>query len=44
MPSEEEQKKIAAFLNSIDENLEKLEIQIQGLRTWKKGLLQQMFV
>ncbi|ERM80552.1 hypothetical protein P872_12325 [Rhodonellum psychrophilum GCM71 = DSM 17998] len=43
-PSKEEQKKIAAFLNSIDENLETLDRQIQGLRTWKKGLLQQMFV
>ena len=39
-----EQKKITAFLNVIDENRETLDSQIQGLRTWKKGLLQQMFV
>jgi type I restriction enzyme S subunit len=44
IPCREEQKKIAAFLNAIDENLETLDSQIQGLRTWKKGLLQQMFV
>jgi len=44
LPELAEQKKIAAFLNSIDENLEALNNQIQGLRTWKKGLLQQMFV
>lgn len=44
LPEFEEQKKIAAFLNTIDENLETLDSQIQSLRTWKKGLLQQMFV
>ncbi|MCH7412085.1 restriction endonuclease subunit S [Belliella sp. R4-6] len=44
IPSREEQIKIAAFLKSIDENLETLDSQIQGLRIWKKGLLQQMFV
>lgn len=44
LPIKEEQKKIAAFLNTLDENLETLDSQIQGLRTWKKGLLQQMFV
>ncbi|RZS98597.1 restriction endonuclease subunit S [Cecembia calidifontis] len=44
LPEFEEQEKIAAFLNTIDENLETLDSQIQGLRTWKKGLLQQMFV
>ncbi|EIM78420.1 restriction modification system DNA specificity domain-containing protein [Nitritalea halalkaliphila LW7] len=43
-PSVQEQKKIAAFLNTIDQNLETLDSQIQGLSTWKKGLLQQMFV
>ncbi|EPA00007.1 Type I restriction-modification system, specificity subunit S [Indibacter alkaliphilus LW1] len=44
VPCREEQKKIAAFLNTLDENLETLDSQIHGLRTWKKGLLQQMFV
>ncbi|MBW3467909.1 restriction endonuclease subunit S [Arthrospiribacter ruber] len=44
VPCLPEQKKIAVFLNTIDENLETLDSQIQGFRTWKKGLLQQMFV
>lgn len=44
LPEFEEQEKIAAFLNTIDQNLETLDSQIQSLRTWKKGLLQQMFV
>jgi type I restriction enzyme S subunit len=44
IPCGQEQKKIASFLGALDENLETLDSQIQGLRTWKKGLLQQMFV
>ncbi|MFC4872073.1 restriction endonuclease subunit S [Negadavirga shengliensis] len=43
-PSLQEQQKIAAVLNCLDVNLETLDSQIQGLKTWKKGLLQQMFV
>ena len=39
-----EQKKIAAFLTSIDEKIEKCQGQIQSMEKWKKGLLQQMFV
>lgn len=44
VPCMEEQKKIVTFLQSIDESINQLNRQIQGLRTWKKGLLQQMFV
>lgn len=43
-PSEEEQKKISAFFNSIDAKLEKFSSQIAQMETFKKGLLQQMFV
>ncbi|MGY6743611.1 MAG: restriction endonuclease subunit S [Cecembia sp.] len=44
LPCLEEQRKIASFLGALDENLETLNSQIQGLRTWKNGLLQQMFL
>ena len=43
-PSGEEQKKISAFFNSIDAKLEKFSSQIEQMETFKKGLLQQMFV
>jgi len=44
VPSIEEQIKIAAFMNKLDETLSKLNLQINQTQTWKKGLLQQMFV
>ncbi|MCR9182084.1 MAG: restriction endonuclease subunit S [Flavobacteriaceae bacterium] len=44
LPCVEEQSKIARFLDSIDKQLELLESQIDKSKTWKKGLLQKMFV
>lgn len=44
MPEPEEQKKIAQFLTSLDSSIETLEKQINHTLTWKKGLLQKMFV
>jgi type I restriction enzyme, S subunit len=43
-PSKIEQQKIANFLTSIDEKIEKVSQQIGEAETYKKGLLQQMFV
>ena len=44
IPTEIEQVKISKFLLSIDTQLELLETQIDKSKTWKKGLLQKMFV
>lgn len=43
-PSVEEQTKIADFLSAIDQKIEVVTQQIEQAKTWKKGLLQQMFV
>jgi type I restriction enzyme S subunit len=43
-PSLGEQQKIASFLSSIDDKIEKNKEQIRKMEFWKKGLLQQMFV
>ena len=44
MPSQEEQQKIASFLSAIDLKIQKTSSQIEQMETFKKGLLQQMFV
>lgn len=44
IPSLPEQTKIANFLTAIDQKIEQLSQQIAKVETWKKGLLQKMFV
>ena len=44
LPSLEEQQKIADFLSSIDSKIENIEKELEGLKEFKRGLLQQMFV
>lgn len=43
-PSFKEQTKIANFLTAIDQKIDNVAEQIGHAKTWKKGLLQQMFV
>jgi type I restriction enzyme S subunit len=44
IPSLPEQTKIANFLTAIDQKIDNVAEQIDHAKTWKKGLLQQMFV
>jgi len=44
LPSKAEQIKIASFLTSLDASIESLVKEIEGTTTFKKGLLQKMFV
>ena len=44
VPCLEEQKKIADFLSAIDTKIEKISDELENLKEFKKGLLQQMFV
>jgi len=43
-PSQEEQTKIASFLTAIDDKITATQTQLQAVKQYKKGLLQQMFV
>ena len=44
VPFFKEQDKIATFLSSIDSKINSINIQLEGTKEFKKGLLQQMFV
>lgn len=44
LPCLEEQEKIADFLSSIDNKIDNLATELEDLKEFKKGLLQQMFV
>ena len=44
IPCKDEQLKLNQFLSSIDNQIDLLETQIEKSKTWKKGLLQKMFV
>jgi type I restriction enzyme S subunit len=43
IPCLQEQIKIAEFLSGIDEKMHKMNLQIQSVEIWKKGLLQKLF-
>lgn len=44
LPCKSEQNKIAAFITSLDDKISQVAQQIEQTKTFKKGLLQQMFV
>ena len=44
IPNLQEQQKIADFLSTIDTKIEKISDELENLKEFKKGLLQQMFV
>ncbi|HEY0908176.1 MAG TPA: restriction endonuclease subunit S [Candidatus Paceibacterota bacterium] len=44
LPSIQEQNKIADFLVSLDAMIESKELQIRKVETWKRGLLQKLFI
>lgn len=43
-PNHEEQQKIADFLSAIDDKIQTMKTQLEALKQYKKGLLQQMFI
>jgi len=42
-PSLSEQTHIANFLSAIDDKIKHIDVQIEKMGVWKKGLLQKMF-
>ena len=44
IPCLQEQTKIADFFTKLDDKIEKLALQLEQVKMWKKGLLQQIFV
>jgi type I restriction enzyme S subunit len=44
IPSLKEQRKIANFLTAIDDKITATQTQLQAVKQYKQGLLQQMFV
>ncbi|MDX7604988.1 restriction endonuclease subunit S [Klebsiella quasipneumoniae] len=44
VPCQEEQTKIASFLSALDNKIAVKKAELDKLKTWKQGLLQQMFV
>lgn len=44
LPSREEQKKIVSLLSMLDDKIAVKKAELDKLKTWKQGLLQQMFV
>lgn len=44
LPSKQEQTKIALFLSVLDKQADQISLQLEAVKTFKKGLLQQMFV
>ena len=44
IPSKEEQQKIANFLSDIDKKIEQIDKELCGVKEFKRGLLQKMFV
>ncbi len=44
LPSLPEQTKIANFLSALDDKISHVQMQVERMELWKKGLLQQMFI
>ncbi|MBK7492113.1 MAG: hypothetical protein IPI17_09090 [Nitrosomonas sp.] len=44
IPSTSEQTKIANFLTAVDDKITQAQAQLEAVKLYKKGLLQQMFV
>lgn len=42
-PSKQEQQKIASFLTSVDKRIENLQLKIDNLKLYKKGIMQKIF-